>query len=109
LAATETVTYALMFIVTFVFSIISIAKLLENGKRLALDWLLPILEGLSTICWWILVPLHLAYIGTASVYLLAPAILWFTIGFLFLLFTFKTVFDNLAASTYIKNSVDTVE
>jgi inner membrane protein involved in colicin E2 resistance len=109
MAIVDTISYALMFAVTFVFSILAITRLIENGRRLVLDWLLPILEGFSMVCWWLLVPLHLAFVGTSSAFLLAPAILWFAIGMLFLLFTIKSVSDNLAASVHIKNSVDTVD
>lgn len=110
MATVDSISYLLMFAVTFVFSIISIIRLIENGKRLVLDWILPILTGISAVCWLILTPLHLAFVADGtSAFLSAPAILWFSFGIIFLLFAIKSVSDNLAVSTVIKNSVDVVD
>ncbi len=109
MAEAETISYILIFLVTFVFSMISITRMIQNGRTLVLDWVLPTIQGISAICWIILVPLHLGYVGGASIFLEAPAILWFAFGVMFLLFTIKSVLDNLAVSTVIKNSVDTVD
>lgn len=109
MATVETVSYMMIFAITIILTVISIIRLLQNDKRLKLDWVLPIIESFTFICWIIMVPLHLAFVGGASAFLEAPAILYFAFGILFLVLALKTVFDNLSVSTVIKNSVDTVD
>lgn len=109
MAVAETVSFGFVFVITILFSMLAIGKGIDNGKRLTLDWILPILDGVSFICWLILVPLHIAFVGTSSAFLDAPAILYFAFAIIFLLLTIKAVLDNLAVSTVVRNSVDTVD
>lgn len=104
----EIVSYAILFCVSFTFSILALSQLMQV-RRVSIDWLTPVLEGVSSVCWFILAPLHLAFVGVASVFLSAPAILWFAFGVIFLLFAIRSVLENMRNAVLSAGRVDTVE
>ena len=110
MAIVEVVSYAFIFCLSLIFSILSIARLVENqNKRIILDWIAPIMEAFAFVCWLIMVPLHFAFVNGANAFLEAPAILYFALGILFLAFTVKSTFDNLHSSILFKDDVSTVD
>jgi parallel beta-helix repeat protein len=107
LSNAELTVYILLVVIAIMFTLIALSRLVAGlNVQLNIDWLSPVVNAIAFICWLILVPLHLAFVGTTSAFLSAPAILYFAFAIIFLLFAIKGVFDNLAASTSIRERVD---
>jgi len=110
LSNAELTVYILLVVIAIMFTLIALSRLVAGlNVQLNIDWLSPVVNAIAFICWLILVPLHLAFVGTTSAFLSAPAILYFAFAIIFLLFAIKGVFDNLAASTSIRERVDVLD
>ncbi len=109
MAIAETVSYGVMLTITLVFSILSLGVSMNKGNKTTVDWLAPILESVSFVGWIIMVPLHLGYVGVASIMLDAPAIFYFALAVIFLVLACRSALENVRASILSANSVETVD